>query len=542
MGIRWSQRAILTAIVVALVGCTEVEPVDGPATTGTTTAPATTRPTFDLTNFSMEQVANGAPLSWSQTIADDTLQPAGLVNVGGVMYVFAEDSTGHGLRGWSSVGGVTWADLGEIIGEGRSLAVVTSGGEEILVVTEGSAGRNPEVWASDDGIDWSSEEIPIDPENELLAFSATAMSADSDLRIVTGVSTIDASNLLEERLRATSWPTYDAEGYGYEIDATDEEIQIRVLGPANLTLMTVTADELGIDAQTQGWLRADPSGDTETWASFVGGEWSPAIIDGASSVRSVSATANGGAVAVGLTELEQLALWVSFDGYLWEQVPFAVRPYELASWNGALVGPTDIGGFDILTSDDGVEWAATGLATHFPPSQQWVSDAIGTSPNGLVVVAETFDSSYFRGLDFPLLRKGDLEIYADPFSGSLTVLEGQLSYEWRAGAGHDDTLVFEPTTETVQLFRDDGSGLVDLTLAELDGLAESYLVAFGNRGRFHRALALTPDGGEWTIWDLAPMGEELGPTDVGIAGSTVVVVGTNHLTESGFEVWTAQLP
>lgn len=536
-------HALLVALTLALLGCTQIDPVEESNTTEST-SPATTRPTFDMTDFTIEQVADGPPLSWTLAFSDDSLQPGGMVNVAGVTYVFAEGSNGRGLRGWSSADGATWSDLGVILPQDAEAAVVTSGEDRIFVVTEGRAGGNPEVWSSQDGLDWVTDEIPIEPENELLAFSPSAFLTAGDLTIATGESEIDAAAVLEESIRDTVWPTYDIDRDGFDLHPTDETILVDLHGPAGLTLMTTTADELGIDTQAEQWLRTGSlSPVAEAWTFFEGGGWNKTTFEDAASVTSLGIAASGDIVAVGWTPLGLLALWRSFDGLIWEKVPYDVRPDAIGVWNDRLIGPGSSGSSDFLISDDGVEWIGTGLDNRFPRALNWHVPSFAASERGLVVVMEAFDTRnrVDESLEIPRMQKGDVEVLADPFSGQITVFEADEQYSWSAGPPVD-SLVFDPLTETIHLLRPDGSDLVDVTVGEIDTLARDYGAVLGRFGLYHRALALTPDGESWTIWDLAPLGEHAEPTHLAIAGATAVVATTDHPTGTGFELWTAPLP
>ncbi|MGD2102082.1 MAG: hypothetical protein PVG83_07575 [Acidimicrobiia bacterium] len=524
--------------------CTDTPSAEDGTTTAST-IPPTTPPTFDLANFSMDQIANGIPLDWSQRLSDESLEPAGLLRLSGITYVFATDSTGAGLRAWSSTDGQTWTDLGEILPNDTKLALTDTGVDRLILVTEGRAGKDPEVWSSGDGIDWDTESIPIDLDNGLLAFSPSAAAVTDTMTIVTGKLEFDLEEVVEPYIEETIWPGYDADRYGLDWHTTDEEIRLDVVGPAGLTLLSVTTDELGLSAQTEEWLRADPpDGHATAWVDLDGGGWSPTTIEGATHVTSLSTTSRGAIVAVGLTELEQLALWVSFDGFFWEQYPFDVRPHDIESWEERLVGPAESGGFDILVSDDGLEWDSTGLRNHFPSSQRWFLDAFAAGPTGVAVVGELFerDTGVVRGFELPFIVKGDVEILVDPQSGQVSIYDGTDQYTWRRDTTDLETLQFDPATETVRFEKPNGEELATTTLAELDEAADDFNIAFGGRGKSYRAFAYSNDDGSWAIWDLAALGEQTQPTHVAVSESNFVVATTEHLTGTGFGVWTAEIP
>lgn len=544
MSLRWQRAATAFAIAVTLLGCTETGPV-ARSTTSIETIPSTTVPIFDMTDFSMDQVANAPPLDWTLVISDDSLQPAGLVNVGGTSFVFAEDTSGHGLWGWSSVDGSSWADLGEILPDDTAVAVVTSSEDSIFFATEGRADQNPQIWRSTDGLDWTVEEIPTGPDEKSLAFIPGAFLATSDVLIVTGSRIVDTQHLVEQAVRDSLWPGFDAKRDAVVVRPTSDAVEIDVLGPSHLTLLTTTADVLGLDPSVQELLRSEPeSAGATTWVSYKG-NWESGTIEGAETVSSLAITQLGDVVAVGWTQLGLVSLWNSFDGVVWEQVPYDVRPYLFENWDDLLIGPSAIGDFDLLVSDDGIDWTETGLGRSFPRALVWHVTSASTSDLGLFATVEAFQDGVNQDVaPFPTpIEKEGLSIFVDPFSGSLLVFDesGANPHVWESGV-RDDGFVFESETETIHLFKPDGSGLVDLTLDELEEAAQAFTRDVVTHDPYHRGLISTDDAESWSIWDLAQLGEVAEPDDVGVVGSTVVVATRDHARGTGFELWAAQLP
>lgn len=542
MSLRWQRAATASAIAVTLLGCTETGPV-ARSTTSIETIPSTTVPIFDMTDFSMDQVANAPPLDWTLVISDDSLQPAGLVNVGGTSFAFAEDTSGHGLWGWSSVDGSSWADLGEILPDDTAVAVVTSSEDSIFLATEGRADREPQIWSSTDGRDWAVEGLPAAPDERGLAFIPEAMTATSDVLIVTGRWVVDAEALLEQPVRDTYWPSFDAERYGLEVRPTTDTVQIDVLGPSRLTLSTTTADELGLDPSAQELLRLEPeTAGTTTWVSYQG-KWDSGTIEGAETVSSLAITQLGDVVAVGWRQIGLVSLWESFDGVIWEQVAYDLRPYLFESWDDSLIGPSAVGDFDLLVSQDGVAWTETGLGRRFPRALVWHVTSMSASDRGMAFTVEAWEDNVFQG-EIPLrIEKGDLEIFVNPSLGGFVVFEANTDAPYLLHADpNDDSFFFDPAAETIRLLRPNGSDLVELTLDEVDSAAESFADDTAIGDLYHRGLVLTDDAASWSIWDLAPLGDVAEPEYVGVAGSRVVVATSDHARGTGFELWAAQLP
>jgi len=530
-------------LAVAVFGCTDTGPVDDTAQTQTTVSSATTPPTFDLTDFSMDQIADGPPLDWTLALADEGLQPVGAVHSGDKTYIFANED-GRGLRGWMSADTTTWDEVAPIVSDDSQVALVGADDDSVVIVTRGRAGRRPEVLSSGDGVEWGMEEIPVDEDNGLVAFSPQAIVVSDGLIVVAGHSQIDAAAAVGSRIRDVLWPGYDPDRFELEWSQTGDSVVFMVLAPGGITVLTATAEELGIDVETLQWLREEPPPGATAWVWLDGGGWSRTTIDGAVSVDSMSMTDNGAIVAVGHTELDQLALWISFDGFLWEQVPYSVRPYELASFDGGLVGPAASGSFDLVTSEDGIEWSSSGLGNRFPSSQQWFAEAIHTSSDRIAVSAVHFDDSRsLRSFDLPWIEKDGVEILLEPFFGELRVIgeEGE-SRVWGRSDGVPDGLVFDPTTETIHLARQDGTEWAQLTLAELEDLSDRYYAAISPPELYDRAIALSEDGASWTIRDLASLGGNTQPTGIAITDTTIVLASTDHSTGTGLAVYTAPLP
>ena len=544
MSWRWQRAATAIAIAMTLLGCTETEPV-ATTTTSIDTVPSTTLPTFDMTDFSMDQVANAPPLDWSLVVSDDSLQPAGLVEVGGTSFAFAEGTSGHGLWGWSSVDGLSWADLGEILPDDVAVAVVTSSEDSIYFVTEGTADREPQIWSSRDGRDWAVEDIPVVPEEHGLAFIPEAMTATSDVLIVTGRWVVDTEALLEQSVKNTYWPDFDAERYGLDVRPTTDTLEIDVLGPSHLTLFTTTADELGLGSSAQELLRLEPENTgTTSWVSYQG-NWDSGTIEEAETVTSLALTPQGLVVAVGWTQLGLVSLWESFDGVIWEQVAYELRPYLFESWADRLIGPSAVGDFDLLVSEDGVDWTETGLGRRFPRALVWHVTTMRASDRGMAFTVEAWEDDVFQGEVPPPIRteKGDLEIFVNPSLGGLVVFEANTDAPYVLHADpNDDSFAFDPATETIRLLRPDGSDLVELTLDEIDSAAGSFADDTAIADLYHRGLVFTDDADSWSIWDLSQLGEVAEPDNVGVVGSTLVVATRDHARGTGFELWAAQLP
>ncbi len=543
MGPRPSQLVAALLLLTLVVACDDGGAGTVTSTTGTTVAVSTTV-TFDMDDFTMEQVENGQPLEWSPAVVEPDLVPAGLVALGDARFLFATRPDGTGLRAWSSADGLAWAEINTGVPATSPVAVVGTSEDGLVVVTEGTTKAKPEVWTSADGVDWASEEIPIEYDNGLMAFTPTAVEGHGGTLLIAGETRLDATGVVEAAVREALWPAYEAKRFGVDVRLSPSEIQIDVLGPGGLALLTTTAAELGLDDRTQEWMREEPPSEAAVWIRQESAGWSQAEVPGASSITSMSATQLGDIIGSGVTELGLASLWRSFDGFFWEQVPYDVRPDSLAGWVGRLVGPSAVGTLEMVVSDDGVDWGPTGLGAHFPPSMDWFVHSYGVSDRALVVAVESYDvrgtSPDAVGPD-PHIRQGEVDIYVDPFYGQVYLFDGTQDYTWAQGP-HDETMVFDPVTETISFSRPDGSPLATVGLDELGDLADSARAGFARFGHYFRALAATNDGAAWTIWDTTPLGNDTDPIDVTMAPAAIALATTDHPTGLGLTLWTAPLP
>lgn len=540
-------------LAVATAACT------GSGTVSTTTAPfpvtsaPSPQPTFDMTNFTMEQVTNVASLSWSETLASDTTPH--LVDGGDRWFIFTPLE--GGLGGWSSQDGASWTDLGLVIPTAGHVGAIGVSDATILAVTDGVLGGELQIWSSGDGASWTQGAIPIEPPNGLGAFAAETVGGGGGLTLVSGHSQIDPSPLIEARLRETQWEDYDASRFGVDVESTDEGVTIDVLGPLGFSMLNTTADDLAIESPELDWIvEAQEDRAFEAWVSFGDGQWVEASFDGAASITSVVSLHDGSWLAGGLTELGLTALWESFDGLFWSQVPFGLRPSEVVAWGDGLAGPADES-LDLLISQEGLTWEATSLGDQFPGGISWTVPALSAEPSTLAALVEGFDSQNRSGPggEFPHLVRdgliitaepnrgvGGIRVFEDPSSGEQPTGEENPGLFWSAGVeAHRDRYRIEATDEILVLLDADGSDLVTLTFDELTDL-EADLHRFESSffTRF-RALALTTDGHSWIISDLESLDDSQDVIGVGTTESHAFVILQDHVSEQGFAIWSAPL-
>lgn len=527
--------AVLATVLVvsALVGCTEEEPV-------ATTVPASTTSTTEPASVFI-------PASSTLTLveSDDSLAPLDLVATDERIFLFAEDRSTGRLVVWSTQDGSNWTDHGEPFPEGARLATATGLDDRVVVATAGLSGENPSLWSTTDGISWDVEEVPMDSANGLMEFTAEAVTVEGPTKVLAGYSQLAAEGLVESKIRETIWPGFDRQRYGLNIQPLNDDIKIDLLAPLGLKLINTTGTELGLSSQEQEWIREGTGSFAfETWVGLDDGSWTPAFIDGAGFVNSLTG-AGGTIVAVGHSESGSSASWITFDGIIWERVSSDLRPDQVKDWDGRLVGSSATGHPDLLVSDDGLEWVPTGVGDHLPPGEDWFMWSFDATPSGVVASFGAFyvESQNDEVLELPQIEKGGVRVVAQEY-GIIRMYEGEdesIEYLWSSSVDYGpEKVVFDIATETVHFFRDDGSELVSLTVDELETLNEQFFSASNNLGSFHRMLMFSRDGQTWTVWEADFLEDNIDPIRVSVIDSTVVVVGRDRSQQSGFGIWVTE--
>ncbi len=530
--------SLSTALVVlALAGCTDDQ------TASTTFTDATSPPSTSLFDLEPEFVTGSS--SFTKAIESESLIAQELVTTDSRLFLFIGDPSDQSISVRSSVDGIVWTEHESPFSTGMRLAAATASDGGAFVITSGPLGTPPTLWSSTDGELWESEELPMAYDNEFLGFFGFAFADDGVSRVVTGTPMLATDELIASKIKTDIWDGYDPAVNQIDLQFRQDSINIHVLGPMGLRLISTTADALGFSAQEQAWIReADISRisrNSEMWISYQGQDWEPTTVEGALSIDSLG-TINGTVIGGGLTSTGTHALWWTIDGVFWEQIPFGVRPYEMKQWGDLLIGPSTAIEPELLISDDGFEWRPTGLGEYLEPGENWFMYDFAASDSGVVASLGAFDfSGQGPSTAVPMIQKDDVAVVA--FSmGQVQVVDGQTDYMWSGAVDYEpEQMEFDPSTSTLHLFRPDGSELVTLSLDDLRQLRDMFFSSTNTFGGTNKnpTLLFSEDLKTWTVWNLAEVGATSDPYLVAAIQDNVVVVVRDHFSSTGFSVWTA---
>lgn len=129
---------IATALALLTGACTvgETSETTTEDTSFAVTTVETTLPTFDMANFSMDQVITGPSLTWSEMFSMEPHRPLGLVRRGDEWFLFTSpDMSREGLTAWSSIDGRSWQQIGVVVPAGPDVGAIEVGESGVQIWT-----------------------------------------------------------------------------------------------------------------------------------------------------------------------------------------------------------------------------------------------------------------------------------------------------------------------------------------------------------------------------------------------------------------------
>lgn len=539
---RRSAAILFTLSVLTAVGCTEaMESVtETPLTTTDVGAvPSSTSAIADLT---LDQMTIADSTGWSEVLERRDSSPIGLATAGDRLFLLVQDTRSDSVSVWTSQTGSDWTNHVSPFPSAAAIATIDGFDGRLEVVTDGHAESKPEFWATKNGIQWEREEVPISHDNPRMRFEVTDAFHDGAVRVVAGHHML-AHDLVGRKLKESLWPGFEPGRDELKIRTLEDDISIDVVGPFGLKLFNTNAAELEISEQEQESIRAGTqSSPQEIWVDDGDGKWERSFIDGASSIGSLAAVGES-LLAVGDSDLGGLASWTT-DGAFWERHAANIRSSQIERLNDQLVGQSTAEHPDLLASDDGVVWESTGLGDSLPRTQDWFLSSFTETEAGLLALLGFLDKTYQpdHPQRLPRIQKGRTLIQPEG-TGRLRMFDGDTDYLWLESVDYQPTeLDFDPETETVHFYRDDGSTLATLTLSELTDLELDLSVHKASLDHYRRFLARRASSQGWEIWDLAPLDHAYEPILASTNDSTLVVVGRSTGRQPGFKVWITDSP
>jgi hypothetical protein len=529
------------------------------STTTTTTEPI--EPPLDLENFSVSQISRGEPFEWEQTLTVEDASPTALLEHENWVYLFASDSLPYfgsgagGVHGWRTTNGASWESLGEVIPEPNVITQVASTSLGLLAVGWDKTSNGVSVWLSNNGSDWTAEELPVEGIEPFMTVYPTAAGGSDNLLVVTGQTQFNTYERIEEKLGSVDG--FDPTRYGLGIDVIGEEVQVTLYGPLGLSLGSMSAEDLDLTTEEIEVLIAEhrgAGGEGIAWMKTDDAAWEQSEIPEVSWVESIYVTPEDEVVVFGYGESGG-SRWASTDGVNWERVISMRAPYRVERWGTRLIGPSDTGGAGVLVSDEDGSWEDIGPGNLFPRELGWHTEGIGAGPGGIATMIRGWDDRGFREAERvdPVMVTSNgstLTLDLDEGSYDLTTPDGS-AHHWSMFSQTQEGVVPDLETGTIS-FHDPHNGdlLASFAIDAIVDAENEYYAQYAESERTdnYLAFAFTADGNEWTIqdetttWnDVAPALLEVTDTHVFAADFTTTAFYDPE-TLPNFGVWAAAIP
>ncbi len=545
---------VVVAGLVILGNLTTPDPAAVDTTTTTTTTAEDLEPPIE--NFTVSQIARGTSFEWQSNLTVDRGYPLELLDHRGDIYLFAIDAPDFngfratGLHAWKSADGVIWESLGHVIPEGHVISGVSSTGQGLVALEPGSAGAGFTVWRSSDGVEWDPEDVAVDASSDLVVMRPVSSGGTEGLLVVSGNRELHVADLIEERLGDRYGDTVQMGPYGWSTDVDFEgELSFTLYGPVGLPLAFVTADELRLTEEERD-LISDIYEGTDAQSIWVETDtgWTVREIPDATVIQWIGSTPDGRVIAIGYGS-RGLNAWATRDASSWESLPSFPGPYHIDHWRDRIVGPSTARQATLLASDGDGGWEDIGPSEHFPDDLEWSIGEVAAGRGGVAAIINGWGDAFGPVMPDqpPTLTDDGVVLTLDFRAGvySIDTADPGDSHTW--SIGDNPPRGMEPDLEAGTIsFHDPDTGelLGTFDFADINTAADEYWSDQGSRENV-QAFAFTDEPIDWTIQDLTSLGDvEIAQLEV--TGSHVVAAGIhdgfNATTQSGFEVWSAEIP
>ena len=351
-----------------------------------------------------------------------------LVQYDGTIYALADTPSSNDPGLWASNDGLAWSSLGVaamLETDSAYMNQLTAGDHGLVAVgwsydgpvSQYSYGSGKTlVWTSADGRGWSSQELvadlpaPLSKYTKWYVYSSGVATHDGAV-VVLGIANQDIDY---DAVEADFFPDGLPHTLGLDFDGLYDYGS----GPP---VKVIGSEELGIPSGRPLW---EQSTQTVGWVSRDGGDYESidlTDIFGNGYVNSLIATPTGFAAVGnrdgGSHDVGTPALWTSRDGVSWSEGPIpvddAVDSYTLQPWGAGLValGQTRTGRTALQISDDGITWReAEGAAFETGDGRSIQMFQVAAGPLGVVTFGETYFIAEPVGL---IVRSGGRHMIID---------------------------------------------------------------------------------------------------------------------------------
>lgn len=525
----------------------------------TTTTAEEVDPPIDSEDFTVSQIATGDALDWGLSMAIDDRYPLELLEHEDDLYLFTDSEhlggpDSAGLMAWQSNNGTDWKALGEIISAQHRVTTVDSTMQGLVATAIRREDGALMLWESADAVEWTATQIPTGSEGPYRLDVASAVGASKTTLVVASNTRYDRERLLEDRLMAL----------GIELDLSDLAWDLRwlgeeghhllVTGPFGIPVLQQPIDALGLSDEERQELTNelfDPVG-TDVRVRNESGEWETGFIGDARGIDSVVPTPDGRLIAYGTGTSGRLAK-ATHDGIEWSPAASSVSPVQAQEWEKRFVGA--VNSPDVMISDDGETWQATGLSDRFPNELPWTPITMGAGEGGVAmflrgdghrspVQPRSLELTAPDGSPFLLVQQG----------GEFVVISENGRNRWTLNAGirsePDDSIDVDIEEKRLTLRHPEtGKAWTSFSFAELRRAHLDYRRHVRRSSGLLNVLAFTRNGADWVIQDMVPeIGNQTTIWLLEVTENRMVAVVRNtldaliHGGAPGLEIWSAPIP
>lgn len=523
--------------------------------TSTTTIEFLDRP-IDFDHFTVEQIEIGAQPEWAKVADIEAGWQTSMVSQLGLLYLFAPSTrlpgdASSGLGVFRSFDGSKWEEMGKVISSDGYFVGGAATPFGLMALETGSTDGSLAVWRSTDAVHWD-KTIIEQADDAYLSLYSQAIGATDSMAVVAGAAYEDATPMLGDRLQEHGLDV-DLLMAGWSLVPRGTESDLVLYGPLGIPAMSIPAAELGLTEEEQRLLQgigpANP--DVMAWSTTDGSTWVASTIEGAGWIDSITPAPDGSLLAFGSSNAGN-AVWRTYEGVVWEELPYGLRAQTAQPWRGQLVGLSSFGSPEVLVSPDGETWTELGLADYFPRRISWSSMGLATSASGIAVSMQGRSPALTSPGAEPepvVLERGGVSLTFDLDQGLIHLDDGETVRSWRVWGGSEprDDLAVDLIEETITFHDETGTELATITFDELNEVESGYWASAYPNDTFG-ALALSRDGSTWSIQDLdTAFGETSQVMEIALTVDTLVAVVAPSVDvfgsgDGGLQIWAARLP
>lgn len=524
--------AIVVVIIALLIGRLSSPGLDlamVTTTTTTTTTLAELTPPFVLEEFTVADIEVGKPLDWTLAHTVEGLWPLAIIEHRGELFLFGTTDPdwrlagGSGLLAWASPDGARWEPIAPLDSLGRASAVASTP-QGLVAAGERASDGAPVVWISEDGVSWGEHELPTDTLPPPWRTRPYLAGGTAETLIVFGHMQLDiarwVAHLVPEKLRAP-------EGLPFGASWAGPPWRVTVQGPLDLTLLELTAEDLGLtDDELASLINEEVEYSSKAWVSSGGSAWAGSSVE-PGWVATLFNRPGEDLMALAYRDTGPILL-TSADGLFWEEAAAPSNVQLLMPWGDRWIGHRHGSRApQIVHSDDLSTWESFGVEDLFPDALHWEYHPIAAGGAGVAGLAQGYVwDDVERAPDPPVIMRDGFRLSLDDWGGSIRLRGQDVAMEWPL---HSDEVAENLSVDMLQgtiefLDPETGDHLVSFTIEEIERAQEEWLRTAPWTTR-HQGFLFSPDGEEWSLSNLSEdLGEFASMVSLTVTDTSVVAV------------------